>query len=304
MTLSVSVRLAGVILATARVHGADAGAVAAGAGLDVALLAEPDARITLALEEALWREAARATGIEHIGLAAAELVTPGTFDVLDYAVRSSANAGEALDRLIRLNRLEHDAATFSVEPRRSGRVRVVHAFRADTGAPGRQLTEFTLAALLVASRQCTGESIVPLEVHFRSARPVDTEPYARVFGAPVHFDQPDSALVVEASVLSLPFRRADSALCAILERHAEALLAALPRLDASVAERVRRLVTDELRGGTPSIRVIAARLAMSERSLQRKLAAEDAAFDTIVDELRAELALRYLGDPRLSVSGV
>jgi AraC-like DNA-binding protein len=303
MGLGVSVRLARLILATTRVHGADAAAVAAAAGLDLAVLDGADARLPLKVEEALWREASRATGIDAIGLAAAELVQPGMFDVLDYAVRSSTDVEDALARLIRLNRLEHDAATFVVTRRGDGTVRLAHTFHG-SGAPGRHLTEFTLAGLLVAARQCTEQPVVAREVHLRSARPADLAPYARVFGETVRFEQEEGALIVEEAVLALPFKRADSALCAILERHAEALLGALPPLESSLSDRVRTLITAQLRGGDPSVGAIADGLHMSDRTLQRKLAAEGASFDEIVDGLRAELARRYLEDPRLAIGEV
>jgi AraC-like DNA-binding protein len=299
---SVSVRLARLVLATAQLHGADGAAVAAAAGFELDLLEEPDARIPLAVEDALWREASAATGIEAIGLAAAELVQPGMFDVLDYAVRSSANVEEALLRFIRLNRLEHDTATFAIEPG-EGRVLLVHALRGEA-PPSRQLSEFTLAGLLYAARQCTEVDIRPLEVHFRGPPSAAAARYERAFGSPVRFEREAAALVVEPGVLTLPFKRADSALCAILERHAAALLAALPPLEASLADRVRTLVAGELRGGDPSIGAIAADLHMSDRSLQRKLAAEGASFDAIVDTLRAELATRYLADRRIAIAEV
>jgi AraC-like DNA-binding protein len=298
----VSVRLARLILVVVQNHGGDASAVAAAAGLELALLGEADARIPLTVEDALWREASRATGIESIGLAAAELVQPGMFDVLDYAVRSSANVEQALLRLIRLNRLEHDTATFAVEPG-EGRVRIVHAFRGEA-SPGRTLGEFTLAGILFAARQCTEIDIRPLEVHLRGPAPSDLSRHERAFGCPVLFERSASALVVEPQVLALPFKRADSALCAILERHAESLLAALPPVEASLGDRVRTLVMGQLRGGDPSIAAISAMLHMSERSLQRKLAAEGGSFDAIVDALRAELARRYLEDRRIAIAEV
>lgn len=303
MVVGVSVRLARLILATTRVNGADAMQVAAAAGLDVAALDSADARVTSDVEEALWREASRATGVDAIGLAAAALVQPGMFDVLDYAVRSSVNVEAALARLIRLNRLEHDAATFAVERFGAGRVRLAHRF-VGGGTPGRHLTEFTLAGLLVAARQCTEQAIAPLEVHLRGARPTELAPYTKVFGETVRFEQPEGALILDEKVLALPFKRADSGLCAILERHAEALLAALPPPVTSLEDRVRALVTAQLRGGDPSITAIAAQLHMSERSLQRKLAAEQSSFDAIVDDLRAELARRYLEDRRLAIGEV
>jgi len=43
---------------------------------------------------------------------------------------------------------------------------------------------------------------------------------------------------------------------------------------------------------------------MSERSLQRRLADEGQTFDALLDELRHELALRYLADKTLAIAEV
>ena len=112
MALTSATRVPKIILLTAATHGANPADVAAAAGLDLALLERADARIPVEVGDALWHEAARATGIEAIGVVAAELVQPGMFDVLDYVIRASGNPAEALERLVRFNRLEHDTSTF------------------------------------------------------------------------------------------------------------------------------------------------------------------------------------------------
>jgi AraC-like DNA-binding protein len=43
---------------------------------------------------------------------------------------------------------------------------------------------------------------------------------------------------------------------------------------------------------------------MSDRTLQRRLAAEHTTFDALLDEIRHQLALRYLADPKIAVSEV
>lgn len=49
---------------------------------------------------------------------------------------------------------------------------------------------------------------------------------------------------------------------------------------------------------------MAARLKMSERSLQRRLADEGVTFDALLDEVRRVLSLRYLADPSIAIAEV
>lgn len=53
-----------------------------------------------------------------------------------------------------------------------------------------------------------------------------------------------------------------------------------------------------------TLRQVAQRLHLSERSLQRRLDAEGTRFADLVDEVRRELALRYIADERLALGEV
>jgi AraC-like DNA-binding protein len=68
--------------------------------------------------------------------------------------------------------------------------------------------------------------------------------------------------------------------------------------------RVQSFVADTLRERAPSLRAIARRLHMSPRTLQRRLEAYGTSFHALVDDLRRELALAYLADPRLSLAEI
>lgn len=54
----------------------------------------------------------------------------------------------------------------------------------------------------------------------------------------------------------------------------------------------------------PSMTVVAAQLGLQERTLRRRLAAEDSSYDAIVDDVRRKLAIEYLQMTRMSVDDV
>jgi AraC-like DNA-binding protein len=56
--------------------------------------------------------------------------------------------------------------------------------------------------------------------------------------------------------------------------------------------------------GKPQARVVAQKLNISSRTLARRLAAEGLSFASVLEEMRRELALRYLEDAKLSISQV
>lgn len=262
---------------------------------------DPDARIPIEQETALWDEAARLAGDADFGLHTAERLRPGMFDVLDYVVRTAPTPREALERLARYNRLEHDAAVFALIDR--GNVtRVEH--RLGAVAQSRHAAELTIASLVVIGGQIAGASLPPLAVELRHAAPASTAEHVRVFGVLPRFGAEVNAIEWEARLLARPNPAADPVLGQLVMRHAEALLAARPAPATTYVERVRQLVVAQLGSGTATLPAIAKRLGMSERSLQRRLSAEQSTFDAVIDDVRRELALRYLADASIAVSEV
>ena len=81
------------------------------------------------------------------------------------------------------------------------------------------------------------------------------------------------------------------------------MLAERPARGPSVTEEVRRILSEALAREPNEARLpaVAARLQLSERSLQRRLADEGVQFDSVLEALRRELANNYLEDPRVAL---
>ncbi len=294
------------IVHAAAARGVPPAALTEATGFDPDRAGDPDARIPLAQEQALWNEAARLGDDDAFGLHAAELARPGAFDVMDYAIRTAPTLRASLQRIIRYNCLVHDAAVFTLHEE-GVTARIEHAFRTGDVAQCRHAAEFTLAGLVVVSAQITGVPLRPRAVDFchgKPASPAALAAHLRLFGLTPRFAQRVNALEIDRSALDLPLPAAEPALSRLIERHAEALLAARPAPAASTGNRVRRVLASTLGEGNATLAGVASRLRMSERSLQRKLAEEELAFETLVDQMRRDLALRYLADPKIAVAEV
>jgi AraC-like DNA-binding protein len=281
--------------------GVDVASLLSAVGVDHALLDDSDARLPHSLLLAIWDEAVARSGDDAFGIHVAEEVRPGAFDVLDYGIRSSATLGEGFERLVRYHRILHDAAV--VDLRVEGdRARLLHSLPAEAGPLPRHAAEFILAGWLVVARQATGLDFAPLEVSFRHAAPVHLAEHRRVFRAPLSFGQPRNEMVVGRTLLDTPLVKSDPGLCAVLEPYVRELLERVPTT-TTLAQRVRHLVAE----GLPSVataEVVARRLGRGRRTLNRQLGQEGVSFRSLVDELRHELALRYLAEPRMAVAEV
>jgi len=302
----VSAAIGALVVSVATRRGVEPLELCGAAGFDPKLAADPDARIPLDVEQNLWREAAARAGDEAFGLHAAELVQPGAFDVLDYALRTAPTLRQSLERLVRYNRLVHDIAVWSLVPSNES-LRIEHTFRIAGLAQERHSAEFTIAGVVTVGAQIAGAPVRPRAVGFRHAAPASKDAQAelqRLFGTVPLFLQPVNFIELDSSLANHENPKADPALWRVIERHAESLLALRPEPPASASERVRHLLATALGEGEVSLPAMAQKLKMSGRSLQRRLADEGASFDSLLDDVRHALALRYLADPKIAVSEV
>ena len=66
--------------------------------------------------------------------------------------------------------------------------------------------------------------------------------------------------------------------------------------------RVRAALLETLPSGDASIEVVATKLAISKRTLQRRLGLEETTFSDVLDETRRELALYYIRNTEYPVA--
>jgi AraC-like DNA-binding protein len=121
--------------------------------------------------------------------------------------------------------------------------------------------------------------------------------YTRHFGCPVRFGREHNEVRLPASVLELPSAGADHNLARVLEDHARHLLAQLPDEDPFL-QAARRELLEQIDTGAPSAVTLAHALRLSERTLRRRLDAEGTSYNALLDELRHDLARKYVTQTR------
>ena len=183
-------------------------------------------------------------------------------------------------------------------------MRIEHRFEGAGARPCRQAAEFTLASLVVVASQMSGHPVQALAVDFAHAACGPVEDFRAVFGVTPRFDAPASCLVLAAGLLDRPLPAADPGLSRIVTAHAEQLLAAHAPVREGIAAQVRCQLADSMANGPLTLKAAAERLHLSQRSLQRRLDDEGTRFADLVDEVRRELALRYIADERLALGEV
>jgi AraC-like DNA-binding protein len=269
-------------------------------GLTLAVLTERDLRVPHHQATALLAEAAALSGDPAIGLRAARCDEPGDFDVLEYAAANCASLGEALVLATRFIALHHDGLVMELDvapPLAALRVR---------GAAGVEHPpagiEFLFAKLLAFGARSIGHRTRPLRVDFAHAGPADTAIYEETFRE-VRFGCEANAMWMTAAALSQPHCASDRSLLQILTSHADGLLRQLAR-PPGFADRARAVITETLLAGHASADQIARRLAVSLRTLHRRLAEEGTSHGELIDDVRREQAMLHLAGNRFSIGEI
>lgn len=179
---------------------------------------------------------------------------------------------------------------------------LTHSMPAEVGLVPRHAAEFILAAMLIAARKATAADFAPLEVRFRHAQPENLTEHRRIFRAPLRFAQPANQLVISRALLDRPLIKSDPGLSAMLDRCLRAALERIPPV-TTLSGRVRHLLAIDLTGNV-GVESVAQKLHMSRRTLHRQLADEGTSFRQLLDDLRRELATRYLSEPRMATATV
>lgn len=288
-------------LEAAAAFGLDAAALRTAAGLRAEDLQDPDARIPLARHLALWEAIAATPGTGEFGFWLGRAVDVRSLGVVGYAMLHAPDVRGAFRCLSRFQRLVNDVVSPIIEEADD----LVVFRRAEPPRVARivPLAAATPVGTLTLVSQLSGmppERVAALEVAFQHAPPRNAARYAEVLRCPVSFNAAELRIVLPRALFDHPLKRADPGLFSYLERHARELESQLADT-RTLAARVSQVVLETLDAGEPDQSEIARRLALSDRTLQRRLRDEGTTFAAVVDGLRLELARSYLDDPKLAV---
>jgi AraC-like DNA-binding protein len=239
------------------------------------------------------------TSPADIGLRLANETQVHEYDVPSLAALHSPDVRTALDKIARYKRL-CGPKDLAIDVKRS-EVSLSTIWRHASGPTPPRLVDASLASQLVLLQRGTGLALAPRRIEL-SRPPGDEAMLMRFFGSPVRFRAKRDALVLDAALLDTPF----------VTHNADLLRAVLPSLDAKLPRRAPKTFLDDVRatlarrmsGERPSVEKVAQELAVSPRTLQRKLAEAGVTYQTLLDEVRHDTALRLLRAHELDITEV
>ncbi|RZJ12710.1 MAG: AraC family transcriptional regulator [Acidovorax sp.] len=274
------------------------------AGIDLPALQQQHTRVDVDRVSRLWEAAAARYGQPGLGLARDLAARYGNVDLVGYALASGPNLLIGFEHLQRHMALISDATTFEMQrdPRGQGHWLAISHIGASRPIP-RQRIEFAVLTLFMLCCWLTRRDLVPQAVELTTAPPHDDDArYRAAFGLLPRFGQPANRFLLADADLLAPIPTHNPSLWALHERMVESELDQLGQTLAST--RVRTEIARVLHLGEPRREDIAARLHLTDRTLQRRLQAESVSYQQLLDDTRCELARQHLSDARRSLGEI
>lgn len=217
--------------------------------------------------------------------------------------QNSATVEEAVNHIIKYIGYHSPAIHLRLDPPAAGKLRGLHFDITLTQGQARaQTVELSLLLGVHILRVLIGEDAKACPVHFRHAQVSPAARYRSVFNSPVTFNSTSNAIFIPETELARAITQSDPVL---LQTMAEYVAQNIDTQGSSLRENVRALVISLLPlERRCTIAVIARNLALSERTLQRRLKKEGIVFEELVDDIRRELAQDYLREQGMAISQV
>jgi AraC-like DNA-binding protein len=294
--------LVALLLGIASSRGISTLALAEHLGRDLSAVAQagPQARLPLVDLLDLCAAVEQLSAEPAIGLWMAGQVRPATFNVLGYALMTCRTLGEALNLVPHYRQLVLDEGYSEtvLQQTQNEAARLPYS---------PHLAEILLCAWNAFGSWITGRDTALHEVRFaHPARHAQAAVrYSEFFDCPVHFDADVTALVFSSDDLLLPLPQADDNLHMAMREQARA---ALRRIAGGTGSPIGIALRQSLLPLMPrceaTLHHAARALAMPPRTLQRQLAQAGTGFQSVLDEVRRELACVYLKDPSIGLLDV
>jgi AraC-like DNA-binding protein len=278
--------------------GADPGALLTAAGLDATVAGRSDVFIPLPRVVAAIESAATATGHPDFGRRLAQLQGIEILGPVGVAARTAPSVTEALKIFENFLSAYSPAISLRVTAVRNPGLSFIEYLMMDRDLPPHpQADELSLGVTLRVLRFLLGADYAPVSVHIPHAALSPIADYHTYFGCRPVFSCATMGFTIRSTDIVRPLQRDKLAHDAVVE-YLAIISTDEPQTSASVHTLVRQL----LPSGTVTLGLVAQQLHLHPKTLQRRLAADGTTFAAVVDEVRRELADRYLRDERITLS--
>jgi AraC-like DNA-binding protein len=274
-------------------------------GMEVGELDREDTLVSFIQALKMIRNILATSPRPDVGLLVGDRYQINTYGVLGYAMMSCPSWGDAL----RLGRDYHSVAsslvTLELEYDEAGQSLsyIAVPFYKEMVDIEPFTVEKLFASLIAVSRPLLAKPALPKKVSFAYPEPAYVETYRKIFRCPIEFNAEQNRFDLDGAVLQQPMLMANAMSAGIGHKLCRDFMQKLQGEAQETTHQVAELLL-ATPGEMPGMEFIAAKLHLGERTLRRKLQAENTTFQDVVDQLRQDLSKHYLSRSQLSLDAI
>lgn len=288
-------------LAQGRFEGLNIANILTELAIDAAVLADNSKHISgVQFQQIIKRLISQSTN-PLFGLHSSSFVRADSYSVLGFISVNCTTFGEAISKIQPFEPLVGDmGVTQIINDQKTSQIRWICQYTDPTVI--RHMVDNCLSSWLTFTQRLIGSSFSPKQVLLQRTPPPLTQQqqYHATFGCPILYNQNVDALIIDNQLLNVPLTKANPTLLDHLESRALTMVNSLEQLQ-STSEKVEMLILAQLSLGLPKRATIAKQLEISEKTLQRKLAAENTNYIKVLDLVRLNQVNEWLSMPGLSL---
>jgi AraC-like DNA-binding protein len=277
------------IRATVEELGGDADGMFKRAGLPDTEL-DPESWISYRCFLLLLEDAARTTNCPHFGLQLSRHQDISILGTLGFIIQQAPDLRTALRELGAHFSYHNQGAHISMQEE-AGLAHWRFTCRLEGEVPISQQAGLVAGIGMDLFRLLLDTTWSPNAVYFSHAPPQDIRPYKRRFECPVFFNWDASYTTFDAAILDSPINEANPQLHRVLQEH---LVTVRQSFGDDYCGQIRYLIHQAMTTGDCSIERVANSLAINKRTLQRQLKSHNTSYKDLLEEVRFNVAQRYL----------
>ena len=270
------------------------------AGIDPGLLSNPNARISVSKVDRLWEQAMDVIDDPCFAIDMAGFWHPSQTGALGYAWLASSTLRGAFKRAERYIHVVTEDLDLELSDTPAGLKIVIDLEGSVFTLP--QHHELVLIILMHMCRFNFGDELVATQVLVAHPEPECSQKMFDYFRSDIEFDAAQTSLTIARADADLPLPSANKQIALM---HDEMLMKYLIEIkQGDIVQQVKSIILENLPDGTVTDKLVASKLNLSERSLQRRLKEHQTTFRFLLESVREMVAKQYIKNPMNRMSDI
>ncbi len=279
-------------------------AVLRGSGIDIADLTTAVARLNIEQVLAVYSNAARLTHDPNFPFRTGLRFHISAYGMYGFAILGSADFRQTMKIGVQYHRLATPVVQIHfTETQRNGIWTVIPILPAGIQPDlSRFLVELQYGHLTALHRDVMGSAFIPLELQFAFPKPRARAAFEEISGRKISFGCSENRMIFDGRFLEGPAPLGNPITHQSVLAICDAMLSEL-ELSDGIAGEVREALLANL-GHDMSLTDVSEKLGIPARTLRRRLQQAGTSYRKIADDLRTQLAVKYLRDSELTVEEI